>query len=158
MAEANKEIYVLDTSALLAFIEDEDGAAYTEDLLIRAERYEISIYVCFVSLMEVMYITLQEKDEAAALSRVELLKSLFCSIEESSEVLNLAAARLKAKNAYHRLMHTSQRYVTSEKPCSSIRILNLKNCRLLSSSINFPINLNIIKHQQTVSLTHYHIR
>ncbi len=98
MAENKKDVFVLDTSALLAYIEDEDGAEYAEDLLIKAEHNEITIYIAFVSLTEVMYITLQEKDEDTAQARVDLIKSLSCTIEESSENLNFAAARLKAKN------------------------------------------------------------
>ena len=69
-----------------------------ETLLIRAERDEITIYIAFVSLTEVMYITLQEKDEDTAQARVDLIKSLACVIEESGEGLNITAARLKAKN------------------------------------------------------------
>ena len=98
MAEDKKEVFILDTSALLAYIEDEDGAGYVDDLLIRAERNEIAIYIAFVSLAEVMYITLQEKNEDTAQARVDLIKSLSCTIEESSESLNFTAARLKAKN------------------------------------------------------------
>ena len=97
MAE-NKEVIILDTSALLAYIEDEDGADYAEDLLIKAEHNEITVYIAFVSLTEVMYITLQEKDEDTARARIDLIKSLHCIIEESNENMNLAAARLKAKN------------------------------------------------------------
>lgn len=98
MAENKKEVFILDTSALLAYIEDEDGAGYVEDLLIRAERNEITIYIAFVSLTEVMYITLQEKNEDTAQTRVDLIKSLSCTIEESNENLNVTAARLKSKN------------------------------------------------------------
>ena len=98
MAENNKEVFILDTSALLAYIEDEDGAEYAEDLLTKAESNEITLYIAFVSLTEVMYITLQEKDEGTAQARVDLIKSLSCTIEESSESLNFSAARLKAKN------------------------------------------------------------
>jgi len=98
LAENNKDVYIFDTSALLAFIEDEDGADFAEDLLIKAEQNEVIIFIAFVSLTEVMYITLQEKDEATAQARVDLIKSLSCIIEESSESLNFTAARLKAKN------------------------------------------------------------
>lgn len=98
MAGNNKDVFILDTSALLAYIEDEDGADFTDDLLVKAERNEITIYIAFVSLTEVMYITLQEKDEDTAKARIDLIKSLYCIIEESSESMNLAAARLKAKN------------------------------------------------------------
>jgi predicted nucleic acid-binding protein len=98
LAENKKDVFILDTSALLAYIEDEDGAEYAEDLLIKAERNEITICISFVSLTEVMYITLQEKNEDLAEARVDLIKSLSCTIEESSENLNFSAARLKARN------------------------------------------------------------
>ena len=98
MAENKNEVFILDTSALLAYIEDEDGAEYAEELLIKAESNEVTVYIAFVSLTEVMYITLQEKDEDTARARVDLIKSLSCIIEESSETLNFTAARLKAKN------------------------------------------------------------
>lgn len=94
----NKDIIVLDTSALLAYIEDEQGAEYVDEVLAGAEQDEVLVYISFVTLTEVFYITMQEKDEATAQTRVELIKSLPCIIEESSESLNLAAAKLKAKN------------------------------------------------------------
>lgn len=36
----DSKIYVLDTSALLTYIEDEDGSEYIESLLIEAEKGE----------------------------------------------------------------------------------------------------------------------
>jgi len=63
--------YVLDTSALLAFI-DEEGADIVEDLLERANAEEITIFVSFMSFMEVCYITLQERDEREAQERLRL--------------------------------------------------------------------------------------
>jgi len=98
LAENIKKAIVLDTSALLTYIEDEDGAEYIEAVLIESERNEATAYIAFISLTEVMYVTLQEKDESTAQSRIELIKSLACNIVESSERLNLAAARLKAEN------------------------------------------------------------
>lgn len=98
MAGNKKDVHILDTSAILAYIEDEDGADIIEGLLIKAEQNEVAIVVSFISLTEIMYITLQEKDEATAQARVDLIKSLFLTIEESNETLNYAAARLKAKN------------------------------------------------------------
>jgi len=57
------EAYVLDTSASLAF-EDEEGADIVEDLLERANAEEITIFLC--PFMEVCYITLQGRDEREA--------------------------------------------------------------------------------------------
>ena len=94
----DKEIYVLDTSALLTYIEDEKGTEYVESLLIRAEKGDVLIYVAFISITEVYYITAQEKDETAALRRIRLIKSLAIRVVESNEDLNLRAGKLKAAN------------------------------------------------------------
>jgi predicted nucleic acid-binding protein len=88
----DKEIYVLDTSALLTYIEDEKGTEYVESLLIRAEKGDVLIYVAFIS------ITAQEEDEAEALRRIRLVKSLTIKVVESNENLNLSAGKLKAAN------------------------------------------------------------
>jgi uncharacterized protein len=94
----DKEVYVFDTSALLTYIEDEEGSENVESLLIRAEKGEVIIYLTFVSLTEVYYITTQEKDESEAMDRVKLIQSLAVGIVESNEKLNVSAGSLKAKN------------------------------------------------------------
>ena len=71
MAENNQKAIVLDTSALLTYIEDEDGAQYIEDVLIQSERNEATVYIAFISVTEVMYITLQEKDESTVEEQIE---------------------------------------------------------------------------------------
>ncbi len=98
MKEIRKKIYILDTPALLSYIEDEEGSDIVENLLIEAENKKIVIWIAFVSLTEVFYITLQEKGETEAKKRLELMQSLAINIEESNEDLNLRAARFKAKN------------------------------------------------------------
>jgi predicted nucleic acid-binding protein len=94
----DKEVYVFDTSALLTYIEDEEGSENVESLLIRAEKGEVIICVAFVSLTEVFYITMREKDESEAMNRVNLIQSLAVRIVESNEKLNMSAGSLKAKN------------------------------------------------------------
>lgn len=94
----DKGIYILDTSALLAYIEDEEGADDIETLFINAESGNIEIYISFISLTEIFYITIQERGEAEALKRIELIQSLAVKVIESYEDLNLNAGRLKAVN------------------------------------------------------------
>ena len=98
MSRDKADTYILDTSALLTFIEDENGSDIVNDLLFRAENGEIRIYLAFISITEVYYITLQEKGKVEALRRTGLIQSLAVQIEESSEVLNLRAGNLKANN------------------------------------------------------------
>lgn len=49
------DIYVLDTSAWLTFIEDEAGADSVQELFVRARAGEIVVLVSFMSFMEVYY-------------------------------------------------------------------------------------------------------
>jgi predicted nucleic acid-binding protein len=90
------KIYILDTSALLTFIEDEEGADIVDNLLIEAEKGNVAIYVSFISLTEVFYITKKERGEQAALERVKLIQSLAINVQESDESLNILAGGFKA--------------------------------------------------------------
>lgn len=52
--------YVLDSSALLAYIENEDGATTVETLLQKAIDDEAELYVSVISYIEIFYISWQE--------------------------------------------------------------------------------------------------
>lgn len=94
----DKGVYILDTSALLTYMEDEDGAADVENLLIEAEKGEVEIYISFISLTEIFYISIQEKGETEALRRIGLIQSLAVQVVESYKNLNMIAGKLKAVN------------------------------------------------------------
>lgn len=88
--------YLLDTSAVLTFLEDEEGAERVEALL----RQEM-ILLPYLVLLETYYITLQEQPEDVADKRYALLKQLPATILwEVDEPTLLTAGRFKA---YHRL-------------------------------------------------------
>ncbi len=88
--------YLLDTSAVLTFLEDEDGAERVESLLRQEE-----IILPYLVLLETYYITLQEQPEDVADKRYALLKQLPATILwEVDEPTLLIAGRFKA---YHRL-------------------------------------------------------
>jgi len=91
--------YVLDTSALVCLLEEEDGADEVESI-VRKHGPVGDAAVCFVSLMEFYYINHQERGEAAAQVRYALLRELPLRIIESDPELGLMAGRIKAK---HRL-------------------------------------------------------
>lgn len=88
--------YLLDTSAILTLLEDEEGAARVETLL----RQE-TILLPFLVLLETYYITLQEQTEDVADRRYALLKQLPATVLwDVDEPTLLTAGRLKAA---HRL-------------------------------------------------------
>lgn len=87
--------FVLDTSALLSLIEDEQGADRVEQVL----REEI-IWLPWPVLLEVVYITRQERGEDEANRRYAMSKQLPVTvIWEVDEPVLLTAARFKA--GYH---------------------------------------------------------
>ena len=86
--------YLIDTSALLAFIEDEEGADCVEQALKQKETI-----VPWPVLLEMYYITLQEKGQSEADGRFALVKQLKVSIPyDMDEATVLTAARLKARH------------------------------------------------------------
>lgn len=68
--------YVLDTSALLAFIENEEGAEEVEALLMNAIEGENSIFISTVTGIEVFYISMQEQGKVIANKRLKLIENL----------------------------------------------------------------------------------
>jgi predicted nucleic acid-binding protein len=90
------DVYVLDTSAWLAFIENETGADIVFNLLEKARTGKIVIFVSFMSFMGVYYITLQERDITEAQVRLQLMNSLPILRVDSTEVLGILASQFKA--------------------------------------------------------------
>lgn len=89
------EVFVLDTSALLALKESEPGADDVEEIL-RDHGKKGAVYASFMSVMELAYVIEQEQGESESRRAVLQLKQLPLQIVESDEPLGLAAARIKA--------------------------------------------------------------
>lgn len=88
------EAFILDTSAIFTLIEDEQGAERVENLLRTQE-----IYIPWIVLLEVTYISRQELGEAEAELRLANLKRLPVTfLWEADEPILLTAARLKANH------------------------------------------------------------
>ena len=88
----SKGPYLLDTSAILTLLEDEEGAERVEALL----RQE-TILLPFLVLLETYYMTLQEQTEDVADRRYALLKQLPATVLwDVDEPTLLTAGRLKA--------------------------------------------------------------
>jgi predicted nucleic acid-binding protein len=86
--------YLLDTSALLTLLEDEEGADRVQQVL-----YKAHSIICAVSLLEVRYITLREEGQAEADVRHALLRrSGAVIVWDLEEPTVLRAAALKAQH------------------------------------------------------------
>jgi predicted nucleic acid-binding protein len=91
--EVNTDTYLLDTSAIMALMEDEPGADRVEKVLRQSD-----VIIPFPVLLETYYVSLQEQSEAVADERYALLRHL--SVKEIwsvDEPTLLTAARLKAR-------------------------------------------------------------
>ena len=85
--------YLLDTSAILSFIEDEAGADRVEEALKKS-----TTLLPWPVLLETYYITLQEEGQAEADRRIALLKQLkVIVLWNMDEATLLTAAKLKAE-------------------------------------------------------------
>lgn len=90
----DRKSFLLDSSALFSFLEDEAGADRVEDLL-RAEK----VYLPWVALLEVHYVSRQGRGEDVANGRLALLKTLPAEIIwQHDEPALLLASRFKAQN------------------------------------------------------------
>ena len=87
------DLFVLDTSAVLALIEDEAGADRVEQLLRSAETV-----LPWPVLMETYYITQRERGQAEADRRYAMLKRAADVIWETDEPVLLTAARLRGEH------------------------------------------------------------
>ena len=91
--------WLLDTSALLALRDDEDGAERVADLLQTAQDGESRCFVCFMSRMEVLYRVWKDEDERRARLADAQLQSLPLVWVAASDRLLEQAAELKACHA-----------------------------------------------------------
>lgn len=87
--------FVLDTSALMAFIEKEEGAEQVRDVILKQ-----TIIIPWLSILETVYISQRELGEEEALTRYALLKKLDATIIwNADEALLLNAARIKSTHS-----------------------------------------------------------
>ena len=88
--------YVLDTSALLAFIEEEEGVETVDGLLEGASDKKSKIYISTVTAIEVFYISLRKQGKTVAQERLELLETLPLIPESLTPDLCRTIGKIKA--------------------------------------------------------------
>lgn len=87
--------FLLDTSALISYIENEPGVDDLDEMI-----RDGSVSVPWSALLELYYITIQERDEEEALMRYASVRDAaeITVLWQISEPLLLTAARIKAGN------------------------------------------------------------
>jgi len=87
--------YVLDSYALLAYLEAEPGSNRIRELLDAAKDRKCHLYMCVVNMGEVMYIVERERGLPRAQETLARIDELPIEIVNVDRPLTLAAAHLK---------------------------------------------------------------
>jgi predicted nucleic acid-binding protein len=90
------DLYVLDTSAILTYTDQEDGVVEVGRLLENARFRKCRLEACSISLMEIFYIALRASGEDRAARLVALVKSWPLIWVYPDEKILLQAGKLKA--------------------------------------------------------------
>jgi len=107
--------YVLDTSAVLAVLNDEEGIETVLDLLEAAHSGGTLVYMPFMALMELEYLNLRRHSQEETGRVLNLVEAWPVEIEHSTEEWRHEAARVKT---------TSPVSVADAWICSLARLLD----------------------------------
>ncbi len=87
--------YVLDSYAILAYLEAEPGSDRVQDLFESAREGICRLYMCVVNMGELMYIVERERGLPKAQETLARIEELPIEIANADQPLTLAAAHLK---------------------------------------------------------------
>jgi predicted nucleic acid-binding protein len=88
--------YVLDTSALLTVLNNEPGVETVLSILEAAHSGEARVYLPFMALMELEYLSLRQRSQEATRRILTLVEAWPVEVEESTQEWRQEAARVKA--------------------------------------------------------------
>lgn len=90
--------YVLDTWAIIAYLEDEPSASQIADLIASAHEEQIPVYMNVVNVGEVWYIIAREVSEEEANKSIKELHDLRIQFVDADWELTREAARFKSQH------------------------------------------------------------
>ncbi len=125
--------FVLDSFALLAFLEGEAGLARVKAVLKDALKGHCQVYLSWINLGEVLYITEREQGERRARETLAHIQSLPIEMFEVTSQAVLDAAHIKAN---HRLSYANAFAVAAALG---------KNATVLTGDLEFKTVETIIK-------------
>lgn len=95
---ANKPVYLLDSFAVLAYLNDEPGGVRVQEVLALAKGHKCRLVMSMINLGEVLYLTERNRGLSAAQTVQALVESLPLELLEVSRDLILDAAHVKAQH------------------------------------------------------------
>ena len=91
------ETKILDSFALLAFLQDEPGAQTVEDLILQAQDGKVKLTMCVVNLGEIWYSIFRKSSGVTADHYIEQIQGMPIEIVDANWELTRQAAAYKAK-------------------------------------------------------------
>lgn len=95
---ADQPVFILDTFALLAYLQDEPAAARIERLLADARKEKCRLFISIINLGETLYITERRAGVAKAQDALALFRQLPIEILPADEQSVFSAAHIKANH------------------------------------------------------------
>jgi ribonuclease VapC len=92
---SSKDAYVLDSYAIMAYLEAEHGGERICSLLEAAEKGSCRLFMCIINLGEVVYIVERERGLPKAQEILARIEELPIEIVDADRKLTLAAAHIK---------------------------------------------------------------
>ena len=96
---ASKTTFLLDSFALLAYLNDEPGGSRVQEILILGKSNKCRLVMSLINLGKVLYITERTRGLPAAQTVQALVESLPLELLDASRDLILDAAHIKASHA-----------------------------------------------------------
>lgn len=126
---------VLDSWAVIAYLEDEPSALQIADMIANAHDEDIPVYMSVVNVGEVWYITAREISEKDANNIIKELRDLRIQFQDVGWELTQEAARFKSQ---HKMSYAD---------CYAAALAKTKNATLITGDHEFGAIENSIKIQ-----------
>ena len=126
-------IKVLDSYALMAFLQDEPGAAVVENLILAAGEGKISLAMCVVNLGEIWYSTTRVVSIDAADRYIQQIQGMEIELVDADWKLSRQAAFYKSKGGI------------SYADCFAAALARTRNAELVTGDKEFRKLENEIK-------------
>lgn len=117
--------YVLDSFALIAHFEDEDGGEKVRSLLKSANEGKTKLYLSIINFGEIYYNTLKERGIEKANETKLIIEQLPIIIVDADKSVTIEAAKLKAK------------YPVAYTDCFAAALGILKKCKVVTGDPEF---------------------
>lgn len=95
----DKPAYVLDSYAMLAYLNGEAGQERVQDILTQAQSGKADVFLGMINLGEIMYIVERRRGLTQAQRTLSLIESLPLILCDTTQALVLDAAHIKAGHA-----------------------------------------------------------